>query len=172
MRFLASVVALVALWLLAWGSLDPAKIAAGVVLAVAILVGMPARSRFTPGLGVRPFAMARLVGYLAVNLVVSTVVVAREVLTPNREVRTGILTYPMDDAPPEVVSLLANVIALTPDTLTVDASADPAVVVVHFLRFDDPAAALEAITRLDTLVRAALRSDTPRAATAPPETPS
>ncbi len=159
MRFVASVVGLVALWLLAWGSLEPSKVVIGVVLAVAILVAMPARHRFTPGLRVSPIGVARLIGHLGVSLITSNLVVAREVLTPRRRARTGRLTYDMEGATPEAVSLLANMIALTPDTMTIDATAEPPMVEVHFIRFDDPDKARRAIEHLDSLVRAALNGE-------------
>lgn len=156
MRFVTSVVGLVALWLLAWGSLAPSKIVIGVILAVGILIAMPARHRFTPGLRVSPIGVARLCGHLGLSLITSNILVAREVLTPRREVRTGRLIYDMEGATPEAVSLLANVIALTPDTMTIDASLDPPMVEVHFIRFDDPESSRRAIEHLDSLVRAAL----------------
>ncbi len=159
MRFVASVIGLVALWLLAWGSLDPAKVVAGVVLAVAILIAMPARHRFTPGLRVSPIGVAKLIGHLGVSLITSNILVAREVLLPHREVRTGRLTYEMPGATPEAVSLLANMIALTPDTMTIDATAEPPMVEVHFIRYDDPDAARRAIEHLDALVRGALNGE-------------
>lgn len=159
MRFVASVVGLVALWLLAWGSLDPAKVLLGIVLAVAILVAMPARHRFTPGLRISPVGVARLIGHLGVSLIASNILVAREVLTPRRKDRTGRLTYDMEGATPEAVSLLANMIALTPDTMTIDATADPPMVEVHFIRYDDPDKARRAIEHLDSLVRGALNGE-------------
>lgn len=156
MKFVAAVVGLVTLWLLAWGSVAPAKILIGVVLAVVILVAMPSRHHLSPGVHIRPLGVARLSVHIVISLVTSTVAVSREVLMPRRRVRNGVLVYPMGDAPPEAVALLANMIALTPDTLTVDAQTDPAMIEVHFLDFEDPSAALVAIERLDTLVRGAL----------------
>ncbi|HET8931314.1 MAG TPA: Na+/H+ antiporter subunit E [Acidimicrobiales bacterium] len=159
MRFVASVVGLVVLWLLAWGSLDPAKVLFGIVLAVAILVAMPARHRFTPGLRISPVGVARLIGHLGVSSITASILVAREILTPHRQDRTGQLTYDMEGATPEAVSLLANVIALTPDTMTIDATADPPMIEVHFIRFDDPDKARRSIEHLDSLVRGALKGE-------------
>ena len=156
MKFVAAVVGLVILWLLAWGSLAPAKILIGVVLAVVILVAMPSRHHLSSGVHIRPLGVVRLSLHIVVSLVTSTVAVSREVVMPHRRVRNGVLIYPMDDAPPEVVALLANMIALTPDTVTVDAQIDPPMIEVHFLDFEDPSAALVAIERLDSLVRGAL----------------
>lgn len=156
MKFVSAVVGLVVLWLLAWGTFDLVRVATGVVAAVAILVAMPSRHHLSPGVRIRPLGVVRLTAHIVLSLVTSTVAVSREVLIPRRRVRNGVLIYPMDDAPPEVVSLLANMIALTPDTVTVDAHTDPSMVEVHFLDFEDPTRALATIERLDRLVRGAL----------------
>lgn len=156
MKFVAAVLGLVVLWLLAWGSVDPVKVVVGVVLAVGILVAMPSRHHLSPGVQVRPLGVARLALHILVSLVTSSAAVTLEVLMPRRRVRNGVLIYPMDGAPPEVVSLLANMIALTPDTVTVDAHTDPALIEVHFLDFADPSKALATIERLDERVRGAL----------------
>ncbi len=156
MKFLAAVVGLVVLWLLAWGSVDPAKIVIGVVLAVGILVLLPSGHRLSSGVRIHPWGAIRLAMHIVVSLVTSTVAVTREIVSPRHRARNGVLIYPMADAPPEVVSLLANMIALTPDTLTVDAHTDPAMIEVHFLDFSDPVAARRTIERLDGLVRGAL----------------
>lgn len=159
MRNVGAVVGLVLLWLLAWDSLDPAKVIVGVILAVAILVAMPARHRFTPGLRISPWGVIRLSWHILVNLIVSNVLVAREILRRKQEPRTGRMIYEMPGATPEAVSLLANMIALTPDTMTIDATAEPPMVEVHFIRYDDPDKARRAIEDLDALVRAALNHE-------------
>lgn len=156
MRYPSSVVGLTALWLLAWGTVDPVQVVAGLVLSIVILEAMPARHRFTPGVRVSFIGALQLIGHLAVSLVVSTVVVAREILSPRQQPRTGRMVHEMPGASPEAVSLLANTIALTPGTMTIEATAEPPLVVVHFIRYDDPEASRRSIEQLDARVRAAL----------------
>ena len=159
MKFAARVAALVALWLLAWGSIAPAKIAAGVVLAVVLLLLFPSSRAPTPDLRFRPLATVRLVGYVLVQLVTSNLLVAREVLSRRSNVRTGVIAHPMGNAPDAAVALLANLIALTPGTMTVEATRSPACVYVHFLLLDDVEDARHAIGTLDRLVSDALGID-------------
>ena len=54
-----------------------------------------------------------------------------------------------------VLTLVANAIALTPGTMTVDATLDPPALHVHFLLLDDVEEAHRSIDRLTTLVLAA-----------------
>ena len=159
MKFAARVAALVALWLLAWGSIAPAKIAAGVVLAVVLLLLFPSSRAPTPDLRFRPLATVRLVGYVLVQLVTSNLLVAREVLSRRSNVRSGVIAHPMGNAPDAAVALLANLIALTPGTMTVEATRSPACVYVHFLLLDDVEGARHAIGTLDRLVSGALGID-------------
>lgn len=159
MKFAARVALLVAIWLLAWGSLAPAKILAGAVLATGLLLLFPSNRTPTPDLRFRPWAGVRLVGYLIGQLITSNLLVARQALTGRSHSRTGVIAHPMGDAPDAAIALLANLIALTPGTMTVEATRDPAVVYVHFLRLDDVERARGEIGRLDRLVSNALDID-------------
>ncbi len=151
------VVALVALWLLAWGDASLSRITTGTILAVALLLAFPSERRDVAPLRVRPLAVARLIGYILGQLVVSNVLVAREILTPGSKVKTGVLAHPLDDASDEVISLIANIIAVTPGTMTVETTLDPNVLYVHFLLLDDVDKARRSIDRLEALVSAAIR---------------
>jgi multisubunit Na+/H+ antiporter MnhE subunit len=55
-----------------------------------------------------------------------------------------------------VLTLMAHVIALTPGTMTVEATSDPPVLYVHFLLLDDLAEARRSLARLERLAVAAL----------------
>ena len=77
-RWGISVVALTAAWCALWGSPSVANILSGVVVSTAAMtVGM----RSGPG-GVRIVPLLKLLWLVSVDLVVSTGVVVREVLTP------------------------------------------------------------------------------------------
>ena len=55
-----------------------------------------------------------------------------------------------------VLTLIANIIALTPGTMTVDVTPDPPMIYVHFLLLSDVAEARRAVARLERLVVAAI----------------
>jgi len=152
----ARVAVLVAIWLLAWGDFSGPQIVAGLVLSAALLLAFPpppvpgaARAR------VRPLALARLVGFVLVNLVQSNLLVAREILSRGSRVRTGVIAHRLAVPSDLILTLVANIIALTPGTMTVEVTRDPAVVYVHFLLLADVDEARHAIARLEALTVAA-----------------
>jgi multicomponent Na+:H+ antiporter subunit E len=151
MSLFLRVVSLTILWLLAWGEASITLVVTGVALSLLLFVAFPpARPRATR-VRVRPVAMGKLVAYVAGQLVTSNVLVAREILSRRSRVRTGVLAHPMRHQSDEVLTLVANVIALTPGTMTVEATRDPAVLYVHFLLLDDLDEARQAISRLENL---------------------
>ena len=144
-------VLLVGFWLLAWGEVSVANVLSGSLLAVALLVAFPFRRRTTDTPRVRLAGAARLVLYVLGQLVPSNVLVTREVLSRRSRIRTGVLAYPLEHPSDEVLSLMAHVLALTPGTMTVEATRDPAVLYVHFLLLDDVEQARRMLVRLDRL---------------------
>lgn len=155
MRVAPRVALLVGVWLLAWGDVSLANAASGLAVAVALLVAFPAYRGATRH-RVNAVGAARLVIYLLGQLVPSNVLVARQVVGRRSRIRTGVLAYPLRHPSDEVVSLMAHVIALTPGTMTVEATSDPFVLYVHFLLLDDIDHARRAIARLEGIVVAAL----------------
>ena len=160
MSLVPRLVLLVVIWLLAWGEITVANVIVGAVLAAALLVAFPpsgdaalARS------GIRPLAILRLVGYLLEQLVVSNVLVAREILSRRSRIHTGVIAHEIRSSSEWVLTLIANVIALTPGTMTVDATLDPPALHVHFLLLDDVDEAHRSIERLTTARARRRRTD-------------
>lgn len=148
--------ALIGFWLLAWGDASLVNVLSGAALATLLLVAFPRRRFGVPRVRVDPLGVVRLVLHILRQLVVSTALVAREVVSRRSHMRAGVIAYPMQDGSAEVMSTLANAIALTPGTMTVEATTDPAVVYVHFLLLDDVEQARRQIGDLERLVIAAL----------------
>jgi len=77
-----------------------------------------------------------------VELVKSAVKVAVTVLTPRLSLSPGIIAYPLTVDRDFEITLLANLITLTPGTLSVDVSADRRVLYVHCIDVPDAAATI------------------------------
>lgn len=109
----------------------------GLIGAVAVLVLREALS------GPRTSRRIRRAVSLAVlflyELMVSAVRVALVVVRPDmsRAVRPAIVAVPLSVKSDAEITLLANLITLTPGTLSVDVSADKSVLYVHALCMDD-----------------------------------
>jgi multicomponent Na+:H+ antiporter subunit E len=151
---------LVVLWLLAWGEASLANLLSGVVLAVALLMAFPEhRSRGTMRVDV--LGLIRLGAHVVLQLVLSNLVMAREVLRPTLRVQPGVLVHRLEHPSDEVVTLLTSIIALSPGTMTVDVEADSSSISVHFFRLTDVDEARARIADLECLVIGAIAS-TPR----------
>ena len=72
------------------------------------------------------------------ELLLSGVRVALLVINPRMEIRPGIFAYPLKVDRDFEITLLANLITLTPGTLSVDVSEDRRYLYVHALDCSDP----------------------------------
>ena len=170
MRAASRAALLVTFWLLAWGEVSIANVASGLVVAIVLLVAFPPHRGRASGSGVSPLGVAKLMVYVLGQLVPSNVLVAREILSRRSRMRTGVLAYPLHHPSEEVLSWMAHVIALTPGTMTVEATRDPAVLYVHFLLLEDVGRARRTVARLERLAVAALGRDgvVPESSVVPP----
>jgi multicomponent Na+:H+ antiporter subunit E len=153
---------LVFFWLLAWGHVSVANVVSGILVATGLLIAFPPHRRAVPGPSISPVGTAKLVLYVLGQLVPSNLLVTREVLGRRSRIRTGVLAYPLEQPSDAVLSLMAHVIALTPGTMTVEATSDPPVLYIHFLLLDDLAKARLTVARLERLAVAALGPARPR----------
>ena len=85
----------------------------------------------------------RLFGFLFFflwELVKSNLRVAVDVVTPKHRMKPGVVAVPLDVDKDEEITLLANLISLTPGTLSLDVSDDKKVLYVHAMYVEDPEA--------------------------------
>ena len=115
---------LLAIWLLAWGSLSWANVLSGLVVAGGLMVALPDARRPARLPVIRPVALVRLGLRLAKDLVVANLVLIREVLSPWPRISTGVVRVPLPECSDQVLTLLANLVALTPGTIPVEVERD------------------------------------------------
>lgn len=72
------------------------------------------------------------------ELVMANVRVARTVLSPGYRIRPGVVAIPLDARTDAEITLLANMITLTPGTLSIDVSADRRELYIHTLHVTSP----------------------------------
>lgn len=82
-----------------------------------------------------------LAGYFLLELILSTLRVMWDILTPTHTHRPGIIGIPLSAATPMEIFLLTHMISLTPGTLSLDLSTDLKTLYVHVMFLDDPDAA-------------------------------
>ncbi|BBY98825.1 Na+/H+ antiporter subunit E [Mycolicibacterium fallax] len=129
---LAMLAWLVAVWMLLWGDVSWANLLSGLVLALLItfalpLPPVPVQSR------VRPLGVLRLVGYLAVNLVVSSLQTAWLAIRPGPPPLTAVLRAQLAIRSDLMLALAVNIINLTPGTIVLEIDQVRRIVYIHVL---------------------------------------
>lgn len=81
---------------------------------------------------------ARLICYFLVELVRSNLRVLWDVVTPGHISRPGIVGIPLSAQSDLEILLVANLISLTPGTLSIDLAEDRCTLFVHVMFLDDP----------------------------------
>lgn len=79
------------------------------------------------------------------ELILSSVRVAKIVLQPKIDLEPGIIAYPLTVDSDFEITMLANLITLTPGTLSVDVSDDRKTLYVHCIDVPDPQATIDEI---------------------------
>lgn len=82
--------------------------------------------------------LLRLVGYFLYELVVSSLSVAWDSITPAHLSSPGIIGVPLDARTDAEILALANLVSLTPGSLSLEISEDRRTLYVHFMFLDDP----------------------------------
>jgi multicomponent Na+:H+ antiporter subunit E len=75
--------------------------------------------------------------FLVWELILANVRVAYDVLTPRYFMRPGVVAIPLDVQTDAEITLLANLITLTPGTLSLDVSTDRRVLYIHVMYIDN-----------------------------------
>lgn len=87
--------------------------------------------------------LPRVLGFVVVyayEVIVSTLRIAWEVVTPTPRRRPGIIEVPLDVKTDAEIALLANLVTFTPGTVTLDISDDRSRMIVHDMFIKDPEA--------------------------------
>ena len=160
MRSFGYVIGLAAIWVLLWGSASPANVLSGIAIGAALVVLVPGLRPRTPGrYRVRPVALARLVGYMLAVTVRSNVELAREVVSRTSSLRTAIVGVPLPGCSDEILTLITNLVAISPGTMPIEPRQNPNVLYVHVLHLRDIEAFRADILHLTDLVVRAFGSD-------------
>ncbi|MBC6437010.1 MAG: Na+/H+ antiporter subunit E [Rhodobacteraceae bacterium] len=88
----------------------------------------------------RVWCWVKLITLFLYELVVSSIQVVWDVLTPPQLSKPGIISMPLDAKGEMEVLLVTNLISLTPGTLSLDVSEDNKTLYIHAMFADDPEA--------------------------------
>lgn len=137
---LLSVLLLALAWAAVTGSFSPPNLLFGLLLGIASLFLFRDEVGKSSG-AFHPLRVLSLSVLFVKELIVSAWRVAKLVLSPRMDLRPGIFSYPLQVDRDFEITLLANLITLTPGTLSVDVSEDRRTLYVHAIDCSDPDAA-------------------------------
>ena len=128
---------LLAVWL---GGLTPRNLAVGLVAGY-LLLWLVARFQ---GKQAKYFIKTPLffgfLAYYAWELLKSNAVILYEILTPGLDMRPGVIGIPIRARTDLEITILANLITMTPGTLSLDISPDRRTLYIHAMYIHDPEA--------------------------------
>lgn len=128
-----------AFWLAVSGSFTIPNLVLGIVASALSLLLIRGRAR-SEGRRIRPLKVLSLLVLFIKELALSAWKVAVLVASPKMALKPGIFAFPLTVDRDFEITLLANLITLTPGTLSVDVSEDRRVLYVHALDCSDPVA--------------------------------
>lgn len=124
-------------WAFAAGDLTAGRLAQGFALGYLAL----ALTGRAIGAGVylrKSIALAKLIAFFLKDLVTANLRVAFDIVTPHHYMRPGVVAIPLDVETDIEITLLGNLITLTPGTLALDVAADRRTMYIHSMYIKDP----------------------------------
>lgn len=154
----ATHILLTLIWAGLLGEINLATLLSGGVLSLAVLSfltrGTVASAEY---FGKIP-KVVNFIFYYLEELVRANLVIAYDILTPTHHMKPGVVAVPIQAKTDVEITLLANLISMTPGTLVLDISPDRRVLFVHALYVKDPEALrLEIQNKLEKRVLEILR---------------
>lgn len=132
LRILFVVVWSVFVWVALWGDLSIANLVWGAVLGGLTVALVPVR-HMAHRVPIRPWRTVRFAGVFVTALIKASAVVAWEVVSPTNRINAGIVAVELRTSSPGLMTLIGNMVSLTPGTLTLEVRPDPPTLYIHVL---------------------------------------
>ena len=124
-------------WIAMTGGFDVGGLLVGFIFGYVVLYllqGVVGRSAYF----VKSVRLANFVGFYLLEVVRANWRVAVDVVTPASRAHPGVVAVPLDAKTDVEITLLTNLITMTPGSLSIDVSDDRSVLYVHSMFVDDP----------------------------------
>lgn len=144
MRSLLLNLVLAITWGAMTGSFQVENLLIGFALGFVVLFIIERRAG-TPAYALKVTDVIGFVAFYLRELVAANLRVAQDVLSPTLKVRPGILAIRLDATTDAEITLLANLLTLTPGDLSIDVSGDRSTLYVHSLYLYDVEASRRSI---------------------------
>ncbi len=147
-------------WLGLWGDLSWANLFSGMLSAVFVVWMWGPKQHL--GIGVRPFALVRFIGFFVASLVRASVGVARQIVRFEPQLRSSVVAVPINSQSRGMIAVVAAAISLTPGTLVIETKAVglKTTLYIHVFDLRDRDELVASVTQLEDLALAALSPTT------------
>lgn len=125
------------LWVVLWAGTGPVVLVGGLVVAVLVVFGFPLPA-ITPRATLRPWLLARLVGRLLVDLVVSSALVAWQAVRHGPRTPAAVIEVPLTADSDLLVTVTALLTTVTPGALVVEIDRARLLLYIHALPVRGP----------------------------------
>jgi multicomponent Na+:H+ antiporter subunit E len=129
-------IALALVWAAATGEFNLVNLIIGFVLGYLLLLLVGGLIGATSYLQ-RVRSTIGFAGFTIAEIVKANLRITRDVVTRGKWMRAAIIAYPLRAETDEEITMLANLISLTPGTLSLDVSTDRKVLYIHTLYYRD-----------------------------------
>lgn len=139
---------LTAAWVAITGEVTLANTLIGFAVGTGVLM-LVGGAIGAPGYVSTVWALAQLIAVFLKELTLANMLVAHDLLTPRSKLRPGIIKIPLDAKTDQEITVLANLLTLTPGTTSIDVSEDRSHLYLHVMYLDreGPDKTREAIKR-------------------------
>ena len=137
MKLFLSKIILALLWALLSGDISQYSLMTGFVLGYLVLGMMATQATEKSYFKKVRQTLAFILEFLK-ELGLSTYRVVYDILTPTHYMKPGVIAFPLEAKTDAEITMLANVITLTPGTLSLDVSEDRKTLYIHAMYIDDP----------------------------------
>ncbi|QFT86039.1 Na(+)/H(+) antiporter subunit E [Halomonas sp. THAF12] len=136
-------------WVVLTGDFSGGSLFAGLVFGYLVLALIQPQVPALAGYAQRLPRLIRFVGFFLKELVVSNLRVSYDIVTPPWYMRPGVIAMPLKARTEFEIAFVANLISLTPGTLSLDVSDDRRVLYIHAMFLDDEPALTRSLAELE-----------------------
>lgn len=126
-------------WVVLTGDFSGRNLLAGLAFGYLVLALIQPQVPSLAGYAQRLPRLIRFVGFFSKELLLANLKVAFDVVTPPWYMKPGVIAMPLKARSEFEIALVANLISLTPGTLSLDVSDDRRVLYIHAMFLDDEA---------------------------------
>lgn len=145
------------IWMVLTGDLSGINLFAGMVIGYIVLGLMQRQIPMLRGYTSRLPRLIRFIFFFFKELIMANMRVAFDIITPVWHMQPGVIALPLEARTEMEITMVANIISLTPGTLSLDVSDDRRVLFIHAMFLDDEQSVREDLKEMERRVLEILR---------------